>query len=106
MIHIMKSKKYIFSKVSKQLEKVKPTFNVEKHLCQENLYNRIFDENKSSANLHFPIFAQLLKLPRSMGTSKIPPRDIHIECSKQFKWNLYFYVSEQSGPFWAVLKLL
>ena len=31
---------------------------------------------------------------------------IHIECSKQFKWNLYFYVSGQSGPFWAVLKLL
>ena len=33
-------------------------------------------------------------------------RDIHIECSKQFKWNLYFCVSGQSGPFWAVLKLL
>ena len=31
---------------------------------------------------------------------------IHIECSKQFKWNLYFYVSGQSRPFWAVLKLL
>ena len=35
-----------------------------------------------------------------------PFRDIHIECSKQFKWNLYFYVSGQSGSFWAVLKLL
>ena len=33
-------------------------------------------------------------------------RDIHIECSKQFKWNLYFYWSGQSGPFWAELKLL
>ena len=33
-------------------------------------------------------------------------RDIHIECSKQFKWNLYFYLSWQSQPFWAVLKLL
>ena len=33
-------------------------------------------------------------------------RDIHIECSKQFKWNLYFYVSGQSWSFWAVLKLL
>ena len=32
-------------------------------------------------------------------------RDIHIECSKQFKWNLYFYGSGQSGPFWAELKL-
>ena len=39
-------------------------------------------------------------------TFEIMPRDIHIECSKQFKWNLYFYVSGQSGPFWAVLKLL
>ena len=34
------------------------------------------------------------------------PRDIHIECSKQFKWNLYIYVLGQSRPFWAVLKLL
>ena len=33
-------------------------------------------------------------------------RDIHIECSKQFKWNLYFYVFGQSRPFWAALKLL
>ena len=33
-------------------------------------------------------------------------RDIHIECSKQFKWNLHFYVSGQSQLFWAVLKLL
>ena len=26
-------------------------------------------------------------------------RDIHKECSKQFKWNLYFYGSGQSRPF-------
>ena len=32
-------------------------------------------------------------------------RDIHIECSKQFKSNLYFYGSGQNGPFWAELKL-
>ena len=32
-------------------------------------------------------------------------RDIHIECSKQFEWKLYFYRSGQSGPFWAELKL-
>ena len=31
-------------------------------------------------------------------------KDIHIECSKQFKQNLYFDVSGQSGPIWAVLK--
>ena len=30
-------------------------------------------------------------------------RDIHIECSKQFKWTLYFYVSGKSQLFWAVL---
>ena len=28
-------------------------------------------------------------------------RDIRIECSKQFKWNWYFYVSGLSWPFWA-----
>ena len=33
-------------------------------------------------------------------------RDIHIECSKQFKGKLYFYKSGQRGPFWAELKLL
>ena len=33
-------------------------------------------------------------------------RDIHIECSKQFKWNSYFYVSGQRRSFWAALKLL
>ena len=33
-------------------------------------------------------------------------RDIHIECSKQFKWNSYFYMSGQSRLFWAALKLL
>ena len=33
-------------------------------------------------------------------------RDIHIECSKQFKWNSHFHVSGQSGPLWAVLKML
>ena len=33
-------------------------------------------------------------------------KDIHIECSKQFEWDLYFYVSGQSRQFWAVLKLL
>ena len=33
-------------------------------------------------------------------------RYIHIECSKQFKWNLYFHGSGQSELFWAELKLL
>ena len=31
-------------------------------------------------------------------------RDLHIECSKQFKWNWYFYVSGQSGLFWGSAK--
>ena len=35
-----------------------------------------------------------------------PERYIYIECSKQFKWNLYFCVSGQSQQFWTVLKLL
>ena len=48
--------------------------------------------------------------PKTHGSytknAKIESRDMNIECSKQFKWNLYFYVSGQSGPFWAVLKVL
>ena len=31
-------------------------------------------------------------------------RDIQIECSKQFKWNSYFYGSRQNRLFWAALK--
>ena len=34
------------------------------------------------------------------------PRDIHIEYSKQFKWNSCFYGFGQSRPFWAALELL
>ena len=32
-------------------------------------------------------------------------RDIHIECSKQFKWNLYFYGSGQRGLFLGRTKI-
>ena len=42
----------------------------------------------------------------SLSTNEDQSRDIQTECSKQFKWNLYFYGSGQSGPFWAELKLL
>ena len=45
--------------------------------------------------------------PQSAATPRrLTLRDIHIECSKQFKYTLYFYVSGQIGSFWAVLKLL
>ena len=37
---------------------------------------------------------------------QLQARDIHIECSKQFKWNSYFYVSGQSRSFWAAPNLL
>ena len=53
------------------------------------------------------IWAEMnIKLLKVFGLIMISIRDIHIECSKQFKWNLNFYVSGQSGPFWAVLKLI
>ena len=31
---------------------------------------------------------------------------IYTKYSKQFHWNSFFYVSGQSRPFWAALKLL
>ena len=68
---ILSNQKKKILKVSLQFKKANPTFKVEKHLCQENLYNHIFDENKSSTNLHFPIFAQLLKLPRRWAHPRI-----------------------------------
>ena len=34
------------------------------------------------------------------------PKVIYTKYSKQFKCNSYFYVSGQSRPFWAALKLL
>ena len=39
---------------------------------------------------HFVVFCSILVLLFS--------KDMHIECSIQFIWNLYFYVSGQSGP--------
>ena len=33
------------------------------------------------------------------STCKVGNRDVHLECSKQFKWNLYFYVFGHSWPF-------
>ena len=53
----------------------------------------------------FKLFWMTLLCVVLLETEQID-RDIHIECSKQFKWNLYFYVSWQSRPFWAALKLL
>ena len=43
---------------------------------------------------------------KKMPTEGARGRDIHTECSKQFQWNLYSYVSGQNRPFWAALKLL
>ena len=78
-----------------------------------------YDDSSSSRNLLRVFFSTVLRLVRqksllhnglklfSKCTHFHPPaRDIHIECSKQFKRSLYFYMSGQSGPFWAVLKLL
>ena len=49
---------------------------------------------------------KFIKLDRERLKIRILVRDIHIECSKQFKWKLFFYRSGQRGPFWAELKLL
>ena len=57
------------------------------------LYKAEFDKNQTDTH-------------QGGKTWKVSARDIHIECSKQFKWNLYFYGFGQSGPFWAELKLL
>ena len=50
--------------------------------------------------------SQLNKKGLSFKRTLTSARNIHIECSKQFKWKLYFYVSGQSWPFWTLLKLL
>ena len=60
----------------------------------------VFLHNGGVVRSAVPILARATKYFFLLAT-----RDIHIECSKQFKWNLYFYVSGQSGSFWAVLKL-
>ena len=58
-------------------------------------------------DLFFFSFSDLVKkrgLIKVDGSWVLPAaRDINIECSKQFKWNLNFYGSGQSGPFWAEL---
>ena len=69
------------------------TLNIDLILCHTQLI--LCAENVKSWVFHFTFQAYIL--PHT--------RDIHIECSKQFKWNLYFYVSGQSRLIWAALKL-
>ena len=67
-----------------------------------------------SEDLRFDSNGQFLSDKNSSGKkftssnfqSTFKTRDIQIECSKQFKRSLYFYVFGQSRPFWAALKLL
>ena len=54
---------------------------------------------KISGHAHLIFFSVHLSFffSLSLGFFQVYGRDIHIECSKQFKWNLYFYGSGQSG---------
>ena len=85
-----KTKFFFFSFLSFCLGKSE---GVERH-SSEIVHQRHFLTNNRNHGALFP-------LTFSGGT-----RDIHIECSKQLKLNFYFYVSGQSGLFWAVLKKL
>ena len=73
-----------------------------------NLLSGPQDDYSKNGFLHSPMYSFVIFLFFLYNCLAIYlcTRDIHIECSKQFKWNWYFYVSGQSGPFWAVLKLL
>ena len=55
---------------------------------------------------YFPLGVVLSNNSQGLGIHTILQSEIYIQCSKKFKCNLYFYVSGQSEPFWAVLKLL
>ena len=70
-------------------------------------YFMAYEINKKiSKNTHFENMTAGFALRCQNLYFSILPRDIHIEFSKQFKWNLYFYAgSGQGGPFWAELKL-
>ena len=70
----------------------------------KNCFNREVSCSKVSLVSSDPNFK--IQLPYWSSFLWVLTRDIHIECSKQFKWNLYFYGSGQSGPFGAELKLL
>ena len=52
-------------------------------------------------DLYFQKKGEILSFKQNLKESifGIRIRDIHIECSKQFKWNLYFYGFGQSGLF-------
>ena len=66
--------------------------NVKKRSMDSTKLCLVFSNNRS--NKCFFLFSACMQ------------RYIHIDCSKQFKWNTYFYVSGQRGSFLAVLKLL
>ena len=67
--------------------------NLQSHLIHQVELRFFYDGNFKKCKVASTLFFQDLD------------RDIHIECSKQFKQNLYFYVSGPSRLFWAVLKL-
>ena len=73
---------------------------------KENSQLEIIEQNSNSLSHTQLEQSKASKVKKKAKLLQGELRDIDIECSKQFKWNLYFYVSGQSGPIWAVLKLL
>ena len=75
------------------------TFFLPKRKKPDETYRKSYDVYSNRDATRSEIFVSVLSI------FEATVRDIHIECSKQFKWNLYIYVSGQSRPFWSVLKL-
>ena len=77
--------------------------------CEKSSIARILHQTFtwpfSSVRFFISFFLWLFKLANA-ATHSAYVLTLNLVGSKQFQWNLYFYVSGQSGPFWAVLKLL
>ena len=76
--------------------------------CEKSSIARILHQTFTwpfSSVRFFIFFLWLFKLANA-ATHIAYVLTLNLVGSKQFQWNLYFYVSGQSGSFWAVLKLL
>ena len=74
--------------------------------CRISIFLSLFAHTQWGEIISEEAFINLPKFTGNSSDFYTKVRDIHIECSKQFKWNLYFYGSGQSGSFLAELKLL
>ena len=90
----------------RKLKFSRPHCSKTKNFHSKNVKVQLFWESHKNLRSLPHVYLANVQTMRKIVRIWVAFRDIHIECSKQFKRNSYFYGSGQRGPFWAELKLL